>query len=71
MYVPANHLLAEKPCLIEVCFQHLVSNVDLSRHLFDITRVMTGSFVQSSPPSTVLHDSLGHRKLNHKHILSL
>lgn len=29
---------------------------------------MTGSFVQSSAQSKMLHDSLGHRKVNFKHI---
>lgn len=37
-------------------------------HLLGITRVMTGSFVQSSLRSALPHDSLGHRKLNLKHI---
>lgn len=66
-----DHLLAETVLLKAVHFQHLVSYVGLSQHLLDITRVMTGSFVQSPSQSTVLHDSLGHRKLNHKHILFL
>lgn len=69
--LPANHLLAETVLLKAVHFQHLVSYVGLSQHMLDITRVMTGSFVQSPSQSTVLHDSLGHRELNHKHILFL
>lgn len=66
-----NYLLAEAVLVEAVLFQHLVFYVGLARHLVDIMRVMTGSFVQSPSQSTVLHDSLGHRKLNHEHILFL
>ncbi len=48
-----------------------LSAVGFSQHMLDITRVMTGSFVQSPSQPTVLHVILGHRELNHKHILFL